>query len=216
MTPKDHVQLSAIAAILHSKEIQRSRVQLNKEKSTLVKTDNTWNLVVRLSEDVDVKVHVTKKDDNYVVKFESSSESYVIKDSFTLSDNVISIPLDHDEDPLTVQLINRQANGVLRIRYKGTALNVLVMPEKAYNYSQFMIAKPKMDTTKVVLSPMPGVVKGIAVEVGDMVGEGQECCIVEAMKMQNSLKAGITGKVKSVNIKVGETVEEEQILIELE
>ena len=43
-----------------------------------------------------------------------------------------------------------------------------------------------------------------------------ECCIVEAMKMQNSMKAGTTGKVKAVNVKPGDLVEEDQVLIELE
>ena len=49
-----------------------------------------------------------------------------------------------------------------------------------------------------------------------MVGEGLECCVVEAMKMQNSMKASVTGKVKSVRVKPGDTVEEDQILVELE
>ena len=48
------------------------------------------------------------------------------------------------------------------------------------------------------------------------VSEGQEVCVIEAMKMQNSLCAGSTGRVKTVNCKVGETVDDEQLLIELE
>ena len=43
---------------------------------------------------------------------------------------------------------------------------------------------------------MPGVVKAVSVAVGDKVGEGQECAVVEAMKMQNSLSSGVTGVVK--------------------
>jgi len=49
-----------------------------------------------------------------------------------------------------------------------------------------------------------------------MVAEGQEVCIVEAMKMQNKLTAGRAGKVKFVGIKEGDTVEDGKILIELE
>ena len=63
-----------------------------------------------------------------------------------------------------------------------------------------MKEKPQLDLTKVVLSPMPGVVKGVSVEVGQMVGEGHECCIVEAMKMQNSMKATVTSKVKAIHV----------------
>ena len=61
-----------------------------------------------------------------------------------------------------------------------------------------------------------GVVKAVSVEVGQLVGEGLECCVVEAMKMQNSMKTSVTGKVKAVNVKPGDTVEEDQVLIELE
>ena len=43
-----------------------------------------------------------------------------------------------------------------------------------------------------------------------------ECCVVEAMKMQNSMKAGVTGKVKAVHVKAGDLVDEEQVLVELE
>jgi len=46
----------------------------------------------------------------------------------------------------------------------------------------------------------------VAVEVGQLVGEGLECCVVEAMKMQNSMKASITGKVKAVLVKQGESI----------
>jgi len=63
---------------------------------------------------------------------------------------------------------------------------------------------------------MPGVVRSISVQVGDKVGEGQECAVVEAMKMQNSLASGVTGTVKAIYAKEGDTVEEEEILLEIE
>lgn len=49
-----------------------------------------------------------------------------------------------------------------------------------------------------------------------MVSEGQELVVMEAMKMQNSLHAGKTGRVKAVNVKVGATVDEGEVLVELE
>ncbi|CAB4069136.1 PCCA [Lepeophtheirus salmonis] len=138
----------------------------------------------------------------------------VISDNFKTSDSFISIDI-HNEN-ITTQLISKQHNGTYRIRYKGTAFNVLILSTEAHRLNQYMIEKPKLDTSKVILSPMPGVIKSVAVNVGDLINEGQECCVVEAMKMQNSLKAGITGTVKAVNAKEGDTVEEEQILVEIE
>ncbi len=58
-----------------------------------------------------------------------------------------------------------------------------------------MPVKPKIDLSSQILSPMPGIVKSIAVQVGQKVNEGQEICTVEAMKMQNKLSAAKTGTV---------------------
>lgn len=58
-----------------------------------------------------------------------------------------------------------------------------------------MPEKKEIDLSSVVLSPMPGIVKSIAVEVGQKVIEGHEICTVEAMKMQNKLVANRTGVV---------------------
>ena len=81
-------------------------------------------------------------------------------------------------------------------RFKGTALDCMVWPAEAAALLDIMPVKVPVDTSRVILSPMPGVVKMVSVSVGDTVGEGQECAVVEAMKMQNSLASGVTGVVK--------------------
>jgi propionyl-CoA carboxylase alpha chain len=58
-----------------------------------------------------------------------------------------------------------------------------------------MLPKKKADLSSIIIAPMPGMVKSVSVEVGQMVGEGQEICVVEAMKMQNKLLASRPGKV---------------------
>lgn len=97
-----------------------------------------------------------------------------------------------------------------------------------------MPEKKQIDLASVLISPMPGIVKSVSVKVGQRVSDGQEVCVVEAMKMQNKLTAGRAGvvsikwlekkrrsydfsfQVKTVSIKEGETVEDGKILIELE
>lgn len=87
---------------------------------------------------------------------------------------------------------------------------------RAYKMLKHMPEKKEIDLSSVVLSPMPGIVKSIAVEVGQKVIEGHEICTVEAMKMQNKLVANRTGVVKKINCKVNEQVEEKKVLVELE
>jgi biotin carboxyl carrier protein len=63
---------------------------------------------------------------------------------------------------------------------------------------------------------MPGLVLDINVEEGDELAEGQRILILEAMKMENSIVMHTKGRVKKVNVKKGQAVEKNQVLIELE
>ena len=74
----------------------------------------------------------------------------------------------------------------------------------------------KIDTTKSILSPMPGAVVSVSVQPGDTVVDGQDLCIIEAMKMQNILKSEREGVIKSVNVKAGDSVTVDELLIEFE
>merc|ERR1712029_754182 len=159
-----------------------------------------------------VSLKVIKKDGSFKVISEDGSVEVV--DNFTLADSVISTQLNGEN--VVAQLIRREAGGQHRIRFKGTALECQVLPAEAAQLVDVMPVKVPIDTSRTILSPMPGVVKVVAVSVGDKVGEGQECAVVEAMKMQNSLSSGVTGVVKAMHVKPGDTVDEEQILVEIE
>jgi len=73
-----------------------------------------------------------------------------------------------------------------------------------------------VDMSSIIMAPMPGMLKSVDVQVGDTVAEGQEVAILEAMKMQNSLVASKMAKVKKVNFKAGETVNEGDVIVEFE
>ncbi len=67
----------------------------------------------------------------------------------------------------------------------------------------------------VVKAPIPGVIVAVAVKEGDAIKKGQEVCVLEAMKMKNSIKAQRDGKVIAVKVKVGDHATKDQVLIEL-
>ena len=71
------------------------------------------------------------------------------------------------------------------------------------------------DTSRLVLSPMPGLMVAVEVEPGQEVKSGETVAIIEAMKMQNIIKAERDGVVKSVNVKPGESVAADEVLVEL-
>lgn len=79
-----------------------------------------------------------------------------------------------------------------------------------------MAPPKKIDYAKSIISPMPGAIVSVSVEVGQTVSDGQELCIIEAMKMQNIIKSSIEGKIKSILIKSGDSVAVDQLLLEFE
>jgi propionyl-CoA carboxylase alpha chain len=99
---------------------------------------------------------------------------------------------------------------------KGSEVEVSVFNQAQFNVKKYMAPPKKMDHAKSVLSPMPGSIVSISIEVGQTIVEGQELLVIEAMKMQNIIKSQVEGKVKKINIKAGVSVAVDQLLIEFE
>ncbi|KAG7168362.1 Propionyl-CoA carboxylase alpha chain-like [Homarus americanus] len=212
LTAKEQVDLAALLASIHIKDALRSRNFINDSRvKGTSKAPTTWKIVLKFA-DKEVPCSVEVVDGNF--KVTADNVTVTVNGSFDLASPLIEANIDGTQE--TVQLIKLGSAGEIRIRYKGTAFQSQVLSEAAHRYMSLIPEKPKMDQSKQVLSPMPGLVKSIACVPGDMVAEGQEVCVIEAMKMQNSLSAAATGKVKAVHVKEGETVEEEQVLVELE
>ncbi|MFO1039501.1 MAG: acetyl/propionyl/methylcrotonyl-CoA carboxylase subunit alpha [Geminicoccaceae bacterium] len=102
-----------------------------------------------------------------------------------------------------------------RLTHGGAEIPALVRTSKAAEYAARMPVKPKPDLSKLVTSPMPGLIVSVAVEPGQDVKMGQELCILEAMKMENVLRAERDGVVQEVRIKARDTVAADQVLVTL-
>ena len=74
----------------------------------------------------------------------------------------------------------------------------------------------KIDYAKSIISPMPGAIVSVAVELGQTIVDGQELCVIEAMKMQNVIKSARDGKIKKITIHPGDNVAVDQVLLEFE
>lgn len=79
-----------------------------------------------------------------------------------------------------------------------------------------MIEPPAVDTSLMLLSPMPGKLISVAVQPGDEIELGQEMCVVEAMKMQNVMRSERKGVVKSVDAKVNDSLKVDQVIVTFE
>jgi len=109
--------------------------------------------------------------------------------------------------------INKITGG-FRMRTRGADLKVLVRTPRQAELSKHMQEKLPPDTSKMLLCPMPGLIVKIDVEIGQEVQEGQPLCTVEAMKMENILRAERKGVVAKINSSVGDSLAVDDIILE--
>ncbi|WP_433956173.1 acetyl-CoA carboxylase biotin carboxylase subunit [Brevundimonas bullata] len=117
-----------------------------------------------------------------------------------------------DDEPFTAE-VKRAPDG-FDIRHRAARARVRVLTPRAAEMYQRLPEKVAADTSKLVLSPMPGLVVDIPVTVGQEVKSGETVAIIEAMKMQNILKAEHDGVVKAVGAKAGDPVAADDVLVE--
>jgi len=101
-----------------------------------------------------------------------------------------------------------------RIRHRAARAQVLVLTPVSADLHGRLPPKKAADTSRLVLSPMPGLVVSVEVEAGQEVKAGETICIIEAMKMQNIIRAERDGMVKIVGVKAGDSVSADEVLAE--
>ena len=113
-----------------------------------------------------------------------------------------------------VTLQVERAGAGYRIIHAGLDADVLVLTRQAAEHHAKMPAKAPVETSRHLLSPMPGLVRSVAVAVGQAVKAGDELAVVEAMKMENVLRAARDGTVVAVHAQPGDQVAVDQPIIE--
>ena len=100
--------------------------------------------------------------------------------------------------------------------FRGYKIRVYVRRPRVAELAKFMVEILPEDVSKLVLCPMPGLLVGLAVAIGDRVIMGQELCTVEAMKMENVLKAEKNSVVKFINKNIGDSLGVDDVIMEFE
>ena len=103
-----------------------------------------------------------------------------------------------------------------RLTTRGAIHDVRVLPARAAQFVQHMIEKIPPDLSRFLICPMPGLLVSLNVAEGDKVEAGQPLAVIEAMKMENILRAEKAGTVKAVNAKAGDSLAVDAIILELE
>jgi propionyl-CoA carboxylase alpha chain len=103
-----------------------------------------------------------------------------------------------------------------RLSHRGSQVDALVVTPRTAELARLMPEKVPPDLSKFLLSPMPGLLVRLAVAEGDEVKAGEELAVVEAMKMENSLRANEDGVIAKVLAEQGQSLQVDQPIVEFE
>jgi len=104
----------------------------------------------------------------------------------------------------------------IHLFHQGSKKEILVVSPRLAELNKHMLIKEKPDTSKLLVSPMPGLLVKLSVRVGDTVKSGQDIAVIEAMKMENNLCANNDGVVLNIPVSEGDSLAVGELIVEFE
>jgi propionyl-CoA carboxylase alpha chain len=123
---------------------------------------------------------------------------------------------DTGQEKVAIVQVEMLRGRAFRLVHGGVVRHAQVLSPRAAELLLAMPKKQPADTSRLVLSPMPGLLTAIVVEEGQEVKAGEPLVVVEAMKMENVLRAGRDGRIAKLRAKPGDSLAVDQIILELE
>lgn len=165
------------------------------------------------------KVCIAEEDIELEVRHSGDATEVVVGDRVISADlvriagsPVYSLVLDGKSHEVSVH----RRNGRFELALGGESYDADVLDERAMRIAEATGDVGEKQAGETVLSPMPGIVVGIAVAIGDAVVPGQSVVTLEAMKMENELKSAVEGVVTGIKVEVGQGVAQDEPLMVIE
>ncbi len=143
---------------------------------------------------------------------EYNGKTYAVRSNWALGQHIFSGTINGEQ--IFVQ-VERQ-NQTYRLSHGGSQADVNIVSPRVAELLHYMPVKAPPDMSKYLLSPMPGLLVSLAVKVGDKVNAGEELAVIEAMKMENTLRAERDGVVTRINFEPGASLAVDDQIMELE
>ncbi|QTD56273.1 acetyl-CoA carboxylase biotin carboxylase subunit [Parasphingorhabdus cellanae] len=194
--------LAAIAAFAATAHADRAR-RIDNQLGQRLQPPSEWE--VKIGDSVQ---QVSVSEDGILV----DDQDVDLSVAYTPGDSLILASIG--EEPLSVK-ISKTANG-FALNTHGATHKAQVLPAHIAQHAVHMIEKIPPDLSKYLLCPMPGLLVALHVKEGDKVEEGQPLAVVEAMKMENILRAEKNAVVKSVEAAQGDSLAVDAVILELE
>jgi len=199
--------IAAVAAVIDHENNLRRRAITNQMAGQPVHFAR--RRIVKVS-DVTLPIEVEGGEGSHKVAFPDTGSEVELKSDWRPGEPVWSGTLGGKTIAVQVRPI---LNGV-NLAYRGVQVPVYVYTEREAELVALMPEKVAADTSKFLLCPMPGLVKAIHVGEGQDVQAGDALAVVEAMKMENILRAERDGKVKKINAQPGDSLAVDAVILE--
>ncbi|MDX2464238.1 MAG: acetyl/propionyl/methylcrotonyl-CoA carboxylase subunit alpha [Porticoccus sp.] len=160
----------------------------------------------------DAEYQVSVDNGGDIISVELNEKNYQIDTNWSFGAPLFKATVNGQ--PVCVQI--DVVGSSLRMFHRGAQKEALVVTARTAELNQHMLVKEAPDMSKFLLSPMPGLLVKLAVKEGDTVKEGEELAVVEAMKMENSLRAIADGVVMKISAEVGDSLMVDQAIVEFE
>lgn len=207
--PEDQMRrvVAATTAMYRVSEIRRTRVSGRMDNHERV-VGNHW--VARMGE-TEWPVTITADHDGATIRFDDGQGMRVTSN---WRPGTMLAKLIVDGSPLTVK-VSKIPQG-FRVRTRGADFKLFIRSPRQAELARLMPEKLPPDTSRLLLCPMPGLMVKLSVEEGQEVQEGQALCTVEAMKMENILRAERKGVVAKINAAAGDSLAVDDVIMEFE
>ena len=205
-TAADAKVLAAIAALVHQKRERRASQISGTMGNHARKIGSDW--VVMLGRK---SYPLVVADESTAVMFEDG-DVFPISGTWNPGETLAKFMIAGQVLPIKIELKGPS----IRLRWRGMDVIAHVRSNRVAQLAALMPEKLPPDTSKMLLCPMPGVVTGIAVSEGETVEAGQPLATVEAMKMENILKAERKGVVKKLVATAGQSLAVDELIMEFE
>ena len=203
----DPMTVVAVAAMVHCRRAARAGEISGQTRRFEYRVGRDW-VVIANGEHYPVEVAATL--DGFDVR--SNGNLYRIESAWRLEEPIVEARVNGSA--VRVQ-VDREGAGY-RLYHRGTEVDALVLSPAGAALAGHMLEKVPPDLSRFLLSPMPGLLVRLSVEEGQEAKAGEELAVVEAMKMENSLRATDDVTVKKVLAKMGESLEVDQPILEFE
>ncbi|HWA21540.1 MAG TPA: acetyl/propionyl/methylcrotonyl-CoA carboxylase subunit alpha [Caulobacterales bacterium] len=208
-SPEQKDALTAAAAFAHVVRAQRARQVSGQVNGGAHQARVDWVVILGGEQ---IPAHVTLHADGADVTLGGKKKPLALKTGWRPGMPVLEGTLAGK--PVAIKIKDETEGFVLRVR--GVRMHAIVCSPRAAELHALLPEKEKADTSKMIVSPMPGLVVSLDVAVGQEVKAGEGVAVVEAMKMQNIIRAERDGVVAKVEVIAGASVAADEVLVELD